>query len=227
MSIDGPAGSGKTTIGSALAAAIGCAYVDTGLMYRAVAWIALERGVSPDASSDLASIARNLDFSLGGPGDSLLVDGLPPLPELRSPAVDSAVSAVSAHSAVRSELVRSQRTMACGRCIVMVGRDIGTIVLPDADVKLWVVASPAERARRRLAEGLSGSSGLSLAQAEKQIVERDARDANREVSPLKRPAGAIEIDTDILTPEQCVERAMAAVQQVLGRAHAEGRSDCG
>jgi cytidylate kinase len=96
----------------------------------------------------------------------------------------------------------------------MVGRDIGTVVLPDADVKLWIVASPLERARRRLSEHLPGTVGLSLAEAERQIMQRDAQDSSRKVSPLKRPASAVEIDTDLLTPEQCVERALDVIRRV-------------
>lgn len=222
ISIDGPAGSGKTTIGRALAAAIRCPYLDTGMMYRAVTWIALRRGVSLDDSERLAAIARSTAFSLAGPGESLEIDGSPPPAELRSSAVDAAVSQVSAHAAVREALVVRQREMASGGCIVMVGRDIGTVVLPDADLKLWIVASPVERARRRLAEHLPGGSHLTLAEAERQIMERDAQDTGRAVSPLRRPQDAAEIDTGRLSPSECVQRALELLRlasQREGRAH--------
>lgn len=218
VSIDGPAGSGKTTVGKGLSSALGCAYLDTGLMYRAITWLAIQQGLRPDDGPSLAALTRSTTFALGGQGNSLLINGRPPDEQLRSRAVDAAVSIVSAHAAVRRELVVRQREMALGRCIVMVGRDIGTVVLPDADVKLWIVASPAERARRRLAEHLPGTSGLSLAEAERQIMERDAQDTGRSVSPLKRPEPAIEIDTGLLTPEQCVEQALDVVRDIAGHA---------
>jgi cytidylate kinase len=107
--------------------------------------------------------------------------------------------------------------MARDRCIVMMGRDIGTVVLPDADVKLWVVASALERARRRLAEQLPGTVGLSLAEAETQIQQRDALDAGRPVSPLRRPESAVEIDTGVLTPDQSVERALEVIRRLVMR----------
>lgn len=220
VSIDGPAGSGKTTVGRGLAAAIRCPYLDTGLMYRAVTALALHGRIPLDDAPALARLAGSTRFALGGPGESLLIDGKPPGPELRSSDVDAHVSQVSAHAAVREALVDRQREMARDRCIVMVGRDIGTVVLPDADVKLWIVATTGERARRRLAEHLPGTAGLTLAEAERQIVERDALDTGRAVSPLVRPQGAVEIDTDRLSPEQCVE---AAVELVRGATRTEGR----
>lgn len=224
ISIDGPAGSGKSTVGRGLADALGCPYVDTGLMYRAITCLALRRGVVLSDGPALAVLARSTTFGLGGPGDSLTINGEPPGDELRSRAVDASVSVVSAHPEVRRELVVRQREMARGRCVVMVGRDIGTVVLPDADVKLWIVASPGERARRRLSEHLPGTAGVSLAEAEKQIMERDAKDSGRHLSPLKRPMSAIEIDTDLLTPEECVERALDVVRRVAAQeAKGEGR----
>lgn len=212
VSIDGPAGSGKTTIGKGLAVAIDCAYLDTGLMYRAVTRRALQRGVDLWDEPILADLARSINFSLDGPGESLRIDGEPPGPELRSREVDGAVSQVSAHAEVRDVLVVRQREMARGRCIVMVGRDIGTVVLPDAQVKLWVVASPGERARRRLAEHLPGTSGLTLAEAERQIMERDALDTGRIISPLLKPVDAVEVDTDALSPEECLALALRLVR---------------
>jgi cytidylate kinase len=213
VSIDGPAGSGKSTVGRGLAFALHCPYLDTGLMYRAVTWLALQRAVPPDNAVGLVGVARSVRFDLGGPGESLLVDGAAPSPDLRSTGVDAAVSTVSAHPAVRGELVQRQRELARDRCVVMVGRDIGTVVLPNADVKLWVTASAHERARRRLAERLPGATRLTLAEAEEQMMERDAQDAERKASPLKRPEGAIDIDTELLTPEECVQLALQLVRR--------------
>jgi CMP/dCMP kinase len=197
-----------------------CPYLDTGLMYRAVTSLALQRGIPLDSARELAVLARSMSFALGGPGESLQINGQPPGPELRSSNVDMHVSQVSAHATVREALVVRQREMARGRCIVMVGRDIGTVVLPDADVKLWIVAATEERARRRLAEHLPGTAGLTLAEAERQIMERDALDTGRIVSPLVRPEGAVEIDTGHLSPEQCVEAALELVRRAT---RTEGR----
>lgn len=222
ISIDGPAGSGKTTVGTGLADALGCLYLDTGLMYRGVTLNALEHGVSPADGPALAALARTMTFDLGGPGGSLLVNGRPAGVELRSPRVDAAVSRVSSHPEVREIMVHRQRELAALGCIVMVGRDIGTVVLPDADVKLWIVASPGERARRRLQEHLPGAAGLSLAETEARIRARDALDAGRLMSPLRRPGGAVDIDTDGQTPAQSIRLALNAISLALSAPEQDG-----
>ena len=215
VSVDGPAGSGKTTIGKGLASALQCPYLDTGLMYRAVTLAALRGSISLDDGEALGRLGASMHFDLGGPGESLTVNGETPDPDLRSAAVDAAVPRVSAHAALRREMVRRQRELARDRCVIMVGRDIGTVVLTDAPVKLWIVASAEERARRRLAEHLPGSAGVSMEEAVRQIVARDAQDAGREISPLKRPDGAIDIDTDHLSPAESVRAALLAIQKAL------------
>lgn len=221
VAIDGPAGAGKSTVGRALARALDCPYVDTGLMYRAVTWLALDRGVSLADSAALEHLAGEIHFCLEG-HDVLLVNGRPAGSALRTPTVDAAVSVVSAYPGVREQMVRRQREIAAGRCVVMVGRDIGTVVLQDASVKLWVTASAAERARRRLEERLPGSSQVSAAEMVHRIMERDALDSGRAISPLRRAAGAIEIETDNLSPEQALGRAMEAVARMLDTLESRG-----
>lgn len=208
VTVDGPAGAGKSTIGKGLARVLGCPYLDTGLMYRTVTREALERGVSIADGDALAALACSLSFTLGGPEEGLLIDGQTPGPEIRTPAVDAAVSEVSAHPQVREALVQRQRTLAADRNIVMIGRDIGTVVLPDATIKFWVTASPEERARRR---SLEEASGLKTGMLE-AIRARDRKDAGRAVAPLLQPPDAVVITTDELTPREALDRALDALE---------------
>lgn len=215
VAIDGPAGAGKSTIGRRLAGKLGSAYLDTGLMYRAVTWLALQRGVSPGDAAALAAIARDTEFDSGLDASSLLVNGELRDQDLRSAEVDRTVSEVSAHADVRQVLVDEQRRLANDKCIVMVGRDIGTTVLPGSPVKLWVTASPEERARRRLTEGLAGSAKLDVAHMADLIQVRDDLDSSRRVSPLHRAPDAVVLNTDSANEEQVLEAAMNVVGIVL------------
>ena len=216
VAIDGPAGSGKSTVGRAVAGALGCAYLDTGLMYRAITWLALGCGLGRADEPRLESLAAHTTFDLDPDGETLVVNGVPAGAALRSAEVDAAVSAVSAHPGVRLQMVHRQRELANDRCIVVVGRDIGTVVLPQAPVELWVAASPRARARRRLAEALPGSQQLTEEQMETLIAERDARDSNRAASPLRRAPDAVDIPTDDLSPKDALDRALLAVRRALG-----------
>lgn len=208
MAVDGPAGAGKSTIGKGLAQALGCPYLDTGLMYRAVTREALERGVPVSDGEALAALASSLSFTLGTPVEGLLINGEIPGGEIRTAAVDAAVSEVSAHPEVREVLVQRQRTLASGRSIVMIGRDIGTVVLPNATIKFWVTASPEERARRRAMEEPSGLEPVML----EAIRVRDQKDAGRIISPLLQPPDAVVIATDTLTPREALDRALQAIE---------------
>jgi cytidylate kinase len=189
--------------------------VDTGLMYRAVTWKALSRGIDIEDESGLARLAHALQFDLDPETCGLCVGGVPDQALLRSRPVDDAVSAVSAFSAVRNELVQRQRAIANERCIVMMGRDIGTVVLPKALVKLWITASSEERARRRLNEGLIGSAELDAVQMETRIAIRDSVDSGRAVSPLLRAPDAVAILTDGMNPEAVFEAALAVVRLAI------------
>lgn len=215
IAIDGPAGAGKSTVGRGLAEALDCPYLDTGLMYRAVTLRALQQGVALSDAHRLQEIARSLRFRLeDGSRSGLVVDDERAGGELRTPEVDASVSEVSAHPEVRQVMVARQREMASGRSVVMVGRDIGTVVLPDAPVKLWVTASEEERARRRQAEHLAASIETPE-QVLAEIRARDSYDSGRSVSPLRQAPDAVVIETDKLTPDEALERALDAVSSYL------------
>jgi cytidylate kinase len=220
IAIDGPAGAGKSTVGREVARRLDAPYLDTGLMYRAVAWLGLESGVPPNDASALATIARDTKFASAMEGSALLVNGIERERELRSSQVDNVVSEVSAHPEVRSVLVDSQRDFADRRCVVMVGRDIGTTVLPEAQVKLWVTASPEERARRRLNEDLEGDARVDLSEMAARIRVRDALDASRPVSPLARAPDADIVNTDSLDEGKAVQIAMEVIRHAVDRASA-------
>jgi cytidylate kinase len=210
VAIDGPAASGKSTLGSAIADALGFRFLDTGQMYRAVTLKALADGVPITDEASLSKIARDLNFELDDRG--LLVDGSPAGSDLHSIAVDSAVSEVSAHAAVRSVLVERQRQMASHDSIVIVGRDIGTVVLPDAPVKLWVTASDSERARRRLQDQPEHVAREGHEAVLARLDRRDHYDSSRAHSPLQKASDAIFVNTDGRSPRQVLDQALAAIR---------------
>jgi cytidylate kinase len=224
IAIDGPAASGKSTIGLALAQRLGYLFFDTGIMYRAVTWAAAQRRLAPDDAAATGALASALDIDIlpaAGAADgrtaTVLVEGIDVTWELRAPAVEQAVSAVSAHAAVRAALTAQQRQIAlryqAGSAerpgIVMVGRDIGTAVLPEAPLKIYLDASPAERARRRHAELAARGRDLPLEQILAEILQRDTLDAGRAVAPLRPADDAIHIDTTGLKPDDVVAQIMA------------------
>jgi CMP/dCMP kinase len=216
IAIDGPAGAGKSTVGRNLASALGCPYLDTGLMYRAVALRALEQGVPVSDGEALAALASEIRFELDrDPSGGLLIDGEPPVSALHSPAVDEIVSEVSAHAPVRRALLGAQRELADEDCIVMMGRDIGTTVLPSAPVKFWITASPEARASRRRTQRQSQSDGLAGDEMLGRITRRDSWDAGREASPLRKAPDAVTIDTGSRSPRETLERALDSVKAVL------------
>lgn len=211
IAIDGLAGAGKSTLGEAVARELSCAYVDTGLMYRAVTLSAVEQQILPSNAAALARVAEELDFRLALPDHQLLINNHPPLPALRMSEVDRTVSEVSAHGEVRDVLTAKQRLLAEGECVVMVGRDIGTVVFPDAPVKIWLTASEKTRALRRAgdhrASGQDDESGVA-----RDLVFRDRFDSGRAIAPTRQPSGSIVIDTDILDPAAALAVALDAIQ---------------
>ncbi len=202
IAIDGPAGSGKSTVARAVAARLGVAYLDTGAMYRSVALAALRRGVDPADDDAVAQVAREADIRIG---DEVTVDGVESTSEIRGPDVSRAVSDVASNAEVRRELVRRQRQWAegRGRCVVE-GRDIGSVVFPDAGLKVYLTAGDDVRARRRSVE--SGGEEETVAG---DMARRDQRDSSRAASPLKAADDAVVLDTSELGVDEVVEEVLS------------------
>ncbi|MGD0742475.1 MAG: (d)CMP kinase [Acidimicrobiales bacterium] len=207
IAIDGPGGAGKSSVAAALSARLGVERLDTGAMYRAVTWCALARGVATSDGERLGSLARDLRL---GVAEQVTVDGEDVTEAIRSPEVDAAVSAVSAHPAVRGALVARQRAwVAAHDSGVVEGRDIGTVVLPDATVKVFLTATPEERARRRAADPATGTGPRDVAAVAAEIGVRDRLDSTREVSPLVPAADAVVIDSTGRSIESVVDEIAA------------------
>ena len=203
IAVDGPAAAGKGTLARRLAAALGLPYLDTGLLYRAVGRRLLDAGADPRDAARAEAAARALT-----PADL-------ERPDLRGPMADMAASAVAAIPAVRAALLDFQRDFARARGAVLDGRDIGTVVFPDAAVKLFVTASVPERARRRFLELQGRGVAADPAEVEAEIRDRDAQDANRPVAPLKPAPDAVLLDTTALDAEAAFAAALALVRARL------------
>jgi cytidylate kinase len=196
IAIDGPAGAGKSTSARDLAQALALRYIDTGAMYRGVAWAALRAGLPPDHRAKVRKLLPRIKLSFSEEKlPRLLVNGEDASLAIRTPEVSQAASRLATVPEVRTFLVRAQRRMARGGGVVMEGRDIGTVVLPKADLKFFLDASVEERARRRWKELQSGKTKQSLAAIETAIRERDHRDRTRAVSPLRAASDAVVLDT--------------------------------
>lgn len=220
IAIDGPAGAGKSTIGRLLAERLGYLFLDTGAMYRAVALAALRRGISPTNEPLLADLAEHLPIHMERPHSSA-VDGRAYTVyignedvtwEVRKPAVEAVVSEVASWPRVRAALVRQQRRLAKLGPVVMVGRDITTNVLPDADLKIYLAASLRERARRRYKELLERGLRVTYKQVESEIAHRDDLDMHRATGALLQAPDAVRVDTDGLTIEQSLGKVLQVVQ---------------
>jgi len=215
IAIDGPAGSGKSTLARLLADRLGYSYLDTGAMYRAIAYLALRDGVALDDGPDLARLAHDAHLAFGDDGRMLAFDA-DVSDEIRRPAVSAAVSEVSAHADVRQVLVAEQRRIGTEQDVVVEGRDIGTVVFPDAPVKIFLTATPPVRAERRRKELIAKGEHVRADETLAAIEARDAYDSERAVAPLKAAEDAIELDTTGLTIEGVVEAAAAIVARRLG-----------
>lgn len=212
--LDGPSGSGKSTLAKALAKALDITYLDTGAMYRALTYHCLEAGI--DVSHEAAVVAALEGFELKMDKGSVQVNGVDVSEAIRMERISQNVSAVSSYGAVRDAMVDLQRKIAAGQPIVMDGRDIGTVVLPQAPFKFFIVASAQERARRRFEEQKAKGLEVSFETILADMERRDYLDSTREIAPLRPAADAVHIDTSNLSIDAVVEKILAAIGKVKG-----------
>jgi len=228
IAIDGPAASGKSTMGYELAQQLNFLFFDTGILYRAVTWAALQQAVDPADQEDVGKLAQDVEIEIVPPTNdqtdgrqaTLLVAGQDATWDIRTAQVDQNVSAVAANPKVRDALFHKQRQIAhhygSGQGekpgIVMVGRDIGTVIVPDAPTKIYMEATAAVRAKRRHAELVARGKEADLAQIEADIVVRDAKDSQREVAPMRPAEDAEIVDTSVQSPEEVVEALLGVVK---------------
>ena len=214
IAIDGPAGAGKSTVARRLAERLGLLYVDSGATYRAAALKALRAGVSPDDEPAVVELVASaiIQFVAGDPGPRILLDGDDVTAAIRSPEVSLAASKVSRYPAVRQKMVSLQRNLARGRGVVMEGRDIGTVVFPEASLKIFLTAASEKRARRRLDDDQQRGQAVGLEQTIAAIEQRDQLDRERKMSPLVPAPDAVMVDSTNLTAEQVVEHILEAAR---------------
>lgn len=219
IAIDGPAGAGKSTIAKAIAKSLKIVYLDTGAMYRAAAYKALQLGIDLLDKTNLASLADNLkiDVQYKNNEQRIILDGEDITESIRTPEISKAASAVAAIPEIRLKLVDIQRSIAKKVNVVMDGRDIGTYVLPDASVKIFLTASVEERAKRRYDELHNKGINDSYADILKDIEERDYKDSTRAFAPLKKAKDAVEIDTTSMSIEEVIERILQIIDKGMGK----------
>jgi len=215
IAIDGPAGTGKSTVAKKIAQILGINYLDTGAMYRAVAKIFLDKNVDPDRADHktVEEIFKGINFSFKN--NILYMNGKILGDEIRGPEVGRIVSKVASLEPVRKKLTEIQRKLAIDKSIVVEGRDIGTVVLPDAEIKIFLTASPEERAKRRLNELKKKGINISFSDVLNEIIQRDKTDSTRKIAPLKVPDDAVIINTNNLTLEQVIEKILEIVSEKI------------
>lgn len=211
IAVDGPAGSGKSTVAKIIAERLKITYLDTGAMYRAITLAALNAAIDLYDAQALKKLVDKIDLKINP--TAIFVDGIEVTEAIRTPEVTQNVSVVSMDPYVRAEMVNMQRRIAAGQSVIMDGRDIGTVVLPEASHKFFLVADPVERAKRRLIELKAKGFDTSLEALTDEIVKRDALDSGREVSPLRKAADATEIDTTFMTIEEVVDVIIDAIKE--------------
>lgn len=215
IAIDGPAGSGKSTVARMVAGRMNMVYLDTGAMYRAVTYYLIRIGFFESKSSDLRSILN--DLKLGFSNSKILLNGEDISGEIRKPRVDAEVSDIAKRKEVRAFLTEMQRKIAKRGNVVVEGRDIGTVVIPEAPLKIFLTASVKERARRRYLQLRSKGIEVDIKEIEKEIRKRDEIDSTRELAPLAKPENAVEIDTTNLSVEEVVNMIIEMGRERFGK----------
>jgi cytidylate kinase len=215
IAIDGPSGAGKSTLARMLARQMGYVYIDTGAMYRAVGWKAKQEGIDPADEKGLAELCCRIDIAITNDGDTarFSVNGIDVTGEIRTPEMGMLASAVSKSPAVRARLLDLQRALGAGGGVVMDGRDIGTVVFPDADVKFYLDASAEERGRRRFLELKEKGMDVELERITREIRERDRQDSSRAIAPLRRADDAVLIDSSRMS----IDEVLAVMQSRAGK----------
>ncbi len=214
IALDGPAASGKSTLGRSVADALGFLFFDTGVMYRAITWIALQHDMDLSNESAVVSLAQTAQIDIRPPSKNdgracdVLIGDKDVTWDMRDGSVDANVSVVSAYAGVRKALSEQQRRIGLRGKVIMVGRDIGTVVLPEADLKIYLDASAEERARRRYDEIIARGEQANYDEILRKVIERDRIDSTRAVAPLRPAEDAVIIDSDKLTAEQVLTRVM-------------------
>lgn len=219
IAIDGPAGAGKSTIARLVAGALGFIYVDTGAMYRAVTWKVQQEGLLPEQETEVAALVNRMQIELipGEEGQQVFVDGVDVTKAIRSADVTTHVSQIASYAAVRHLLVGLQQQMTVSKGVVMDGRDVGTHVMPDAEIKVFLTASVKERAERRFKElENSGTNTLTLSELEQDIARRDQFDEAREISPLRKAHDAVLMDSTTMTIEEVVDEILGLCKDKVG-----------
>jgi cytidylate kinase len=218
IAIDGPAAAGKSTVAKLVAKQLNITYIDTGAMYRAFTLYVMRQGVDPQNQAAAEAFIANVKITLSPTGEVFL-NGENVALEIREPKVSSQVSYIASYKAIRLALVDAQRHMAGNQSVVMDGRDIGTYVLPDANIKIFQIASVETRAVRRYEENLAKGIACTLDSVEEDLRHRDYIDSHREFAPLKPASDSILIDTSFMTVNEVVERILDIVHKKVGFAH--------
>jgi cytidylate kinase len=218
VAIDGPAGAGKSTVAREVARRLGAAYLDTGAMYRALTWLALRRGIAPSDGEALAALAREhpVEIEPTDDGDRVRIAGRDVTNAIRSPEVAAEVSQVSAHAGVREQMVATQRALMSRGDWVSDGRDVGSTVRPDADLKVFLTATPRERARRRRAELAARGVHLDHERVLEDVLRRDELDSTRPASPLRVADGAVVVDSSGMEADEVADRVMGMIAELVG-----------
>lgn len=220
IAIDGPSGSGKSTVATRLADRLGYTRIDTGAMYRAVAWLITRSGLDLGDSEKLERFCNELDvrFVCANGNDRVMVNGLDATDHIRTPEMSLMTSKISAYKAVREAMVRTQQIMGQTGGVVLEGRDIGTVVFPDADLKFFLFASPEERGRRRYIELVAKGEPVTLEETIKAVIQRDLQDSQRDTGPLKQAEDAIAIDSTGMAVEEILYNMELIFRETIAKA---------